>query len=82
MFSEDADSPINLVEIQSLHYSCVYWEFPRIDNSQVGGVKYFIIGPCIPSETTKSWHHGERGESDENSKIFCDHVNFPKMNGE
>ena len=27
--SEDADSPINLVEIRFLHYSCKYWEFPR-----------------------------------------------------
>ena len=25
---------------------------------------------------------GVRGESDETSRIFCGHVNFPKMNGE
>ena len=59
MFSQDADSPVNLVEIRFLHYSCGYWEFPRKYDSQVGDLKYVIIGPCIPSETTKSWHHGE-----------------------
>ena len=41
-----------------------------------------IVKWGIPSETTKSWHHGGRRESDETSIIFCGHVNFLKMNRE
>ena len=48
-------SPINLVEILFLHYSSVYWEFLRKDDSQVGDVKYVFMRPCIPSETNKSY---------------------------
>ena len=53
MFSEDADSPINLVEIGFLHYSCQYLEFSQKDDSQVLDLKYLFMGPCIPSETMK-----------------------------
>ena len=53
MFSEDADSPINLVEIQFLNYSCGYWEFHKKDDSQVVDVKYVFMGQCIPSEIMK-----------------------------
>ena len=61
MFSEAGDSPINLVEIRFLHYSCRCLGVSQKRHSQVGDVKYVIIGTFIPSEATKSLDHGREG---------------------
>ena len=68
MFSEDADSTINLVEIQSNGTTLVMWILgvsKKKNNSHVVDEKYFFMGPCIPSKILK------RGYMAEDDLNFC-----------
>ena len=40
------------LEINFLHYSCGFWDFPK-DDTKIIDFKYVFLGPCTPAETNK-----------------------------
>ena len=61
VFAEEANINTNDVEMEFLHYTCGYWQFPKKDINIVDA-KYIFYGPYTPCETTK---HGYRFKEDE-----------------
>ena len=53
VFAEDTNVKASEVEMEILHYTCGYWEFPRKNDINIVDAKYIFYGPYTTCETTE-----------------------------